>query len=78
MLISNFSKRVIKSPFSRQLFIVPLSYSSSSLRFFSTTIVMPHQQRIIDLQSDTATEPTDEMFDVMKSASRGDDVFAVR
>lgn len=77
MLISNFSKRVIKSPFSRQLFIVPLSYSSS-LRFFSTTIVMPHQQRIIDLQSDTATEPTDEMFDVMKSASRGDDVFAVR
>ncbi|CAO3648472.1 unnamed protein product [Cunninghamella blakesleeana] len=28
-----------------------------------------------DLTSDTATQPTDEMFDLMKSASRGDDVF---
>ncbi|KAI9253314.1 pyridoxal phosphate-dependent transferase [Helicostylum pulchrum] len=38
---------------------------------------MPHQQqKVYDLQSDTATEPTDAMFDLMKSASRGDDVFA--
>jgi hypothetical protein len=74
MLISIFSKRVLKSPFSRQLTFVPLS--PPSYRLFSTTI-MPHQQNVIDLQSDTATEPTDEMFDIMKSATRGDDVFAV-
>lgn len=30
-----------------------------------------------DMTSDTATIPTDEMFDIMKQASRGDDVFAV-
>lgn len=34
--------------------------------------------RVYDLTSDTATLPTDEMFEVMKMASRGDDVFQVR
>ncbi|ORX43530.1 hypothetical protein DM01DRAFT_1340695 [Hesseltinella vesiculosa] len=29
-----------------------------------------------DVTSDTATQPTEQMFDVMKSASRGDDVFS--
>lgn len=37
---------------------------------------MPHQRnRFFDITSDTATEPTDEMFDMMKTASKGDDVF---
>ncbi|KAI7886332.1 hypothetical protein K492DRAFT_187775 [Lichtheimia hyalospora FSU 10163] len=31
--------------------------------------------RVYDITSDTATLPTDEMFEVMKLASRGDDVF---
>lgn len=39
---------------------------------------MPHQRKeVFDLTSDTATQPTDEMFDMMKSAHKGDDVFAV-
>ncbi|KAF1807535.1 pyridoxal phosphate-dependent transferase [Mucor lusitanicus] len=36
---------------------------------------MPHQNRFYDITSDTATEPTDDMFELMKSASKGDDVF---
>ncbi|CEP12937.1 hypothetical protein [Parasitella parasitica] len=37
---------------------------------------MPHQRnRFYDITSDTATEPTDDMFGIMKTASRGDDVF---
>lgn len=32
---------------------------------------------IFDLTSDTATIPTDEMFDIMKAATRGDDVYQV-
>ncbi|SAL98580.1 hypothetical protein [Absidia glauca] len=31
---------------------------------------------VYDLTSDTATQPTDDMFDLMKTASRGDDVFS--
>ena len=33
--------------------------------------------QIYDFRSDTVTRPTDEMFDVMRNASRGDDVFDV-
>jgi threonine aldolase len=33
---------------------------------------------VFDLTSDTATIPTDEMFDIMKAATRGDDVYQVR
>lgn len=32
---------------------------------------------VFDLTSDTATIPTDEMFDIMKYATRGDDVYQV-
>lgn len=47
----------------------------STKRLFQT---MPHTQtKFHDLQSDTATEPTDAMFDIMKTATRGDDVFSV-
>ncbi|KAI9488369.1 pyridoxal phosphate-dependent transferase [Zychaea mexicana] len=31
--------------------------------------------KVYDFRSDTVTSPTDEMFDIMKAASRGDDVF---
>lgn len=34
--------------------------------------------KIFDLTSDTATEPTDDHFDMMKTASRKDDVFGVK
>jgi threonine aldolase len=33
---------------------------------------------IYDMVSDTATIPTDEMFDIMKAATRGDDVYQVK
>ncbi|KAI8136913.1 pyridoxal phosphate-dependent transferase [Fennellomyces sp. T-0311] len=32
-------------------------------------------KKVYDFRSDTVTAPTDEMFEVMKAASRGDDVF---
>ena len=35
------------------------------------------REHVHDLTSDTATIPTDEMFDIMKTATRGDDVFGV-
>jgi threonine aldolase len=33
---------------------------------------------VYDMVSDTATIPSDEMFDIMKAASRGDDVYQVK
>ncbi|KAG2181515.1 hypothetical protein INT44_008330 [Umbelopsis vinacea] len=36
---------------------------------------MDPNAKVYDFRSDTVTAPTDEMFDIMKSASRGDDVF---
>lgn len=33
--------------------------------------------KVYDLTSDTATQPTDDMFDLMKTAHKGDDVFKV-
>ncbi|EIE85050.1 hypothetical protein G6F46_010410 [Rhizopus delemar] len=44
-------------------------------RFFAST-VRTQQSLVVDLTSDTATQPTDDMFDIMKLASRSDDVFA--
>lgn len=69
MLISAFSKRSFSSAFSSSLF----TFSRKS-RYLS---IMPHQNRFYDITSDTATEPTDDMFELMKSASKGDDVFGV-
>ncbi|KAI9246833.1 pyridoxal phosphate-dependent transferase [Helicostylum pulchrum] len=40
-----------------------------------STSVNAERPFIFDLTSDTATIPTDEMFDIMKSATRGDDVY---
>ncbi|KAI8095115.1 pyridoxal phosphate-dependent transferase [Gilbertella persicaria] len=55
----------------RRLFVRPDFYPA---RFFST-VNMTKQPQFFDLTSDTATEPTDDMFDMMKLAHRGDDVF---
>ncbi|KAI8390246.1 pyridoxal phosphate-dependent transferase [Blakeslea trispora] len=58
----------------RQLFARHPSFYSTRLL---STINMPHQHKqMFDLTSDTATQPTDDMFDIMKLAHRGDDVFA--
>ncbi|KAG2210230.1 hypothetical protein INT47_003215 [Mucor saturninus] len=40
-----------------------------------TASVHAEKPFIFDLTSDTATIPTDEMFDIMKAATRGDDVY---
>ncbi|KAF9162529.1 Threonine aldolase [Actinomortierella ambigua] len=42
---------------------------------FSSVATKHAAQRKFDFRSDTLTQPTDEMFDVMKAASRGDDVY---
>lgn len=42
-----------------------------------TASVYAEKPFIFDLTSDTATIPTDEMFDIMKAATRGDDVYQV-
>ncbi|RUS33036.1 pyridoxal phosphate-dependent transferase [Jimgerdemannia flammicorona] len=48
----------------------------ATFRSFSTSrILREHSNQIIfNFRSDTATIPTDEMFDIMKAASKGDDV----
>jgi threonine aldolase len=66
---------LITSVFSKHLLSRSTFFSRSSVRLFS---IMPHQHnQVFDLTSDTATQPTDEMFDMMKAAHRGDDVFGV-
>ncbi len=68
LIISSLSKSLLKT-----------SLCTRPIRCLSTTITTYHQQpKMYDLTSDTATEPTDDMFDIMKSASRSDDVFGVR
>lgn len=44
---------------------------------FSTTRSYAPKPFVFDLTSDTATIPTEEMFDIMKLATRGDDVYQV-
>ncbi|KAI8979396.1 pyridoxal phosphate-dependent transferase [Mycotypha africana] len=50
-------------------------YSFSTKPTTTTTTTVVNRPPKYDLTSDTATQPTDEMFDIMKAASRGDDVF---
>lgn len=73
MLISAYLKRT-KLLFSSSSFNSLSTFSCKSRQFS----IMPHQQnRFFDITSDTATEPTDDMFELMKAASKGDDVFGV-
>lgn len=63
---------------------LPLPFSFSLLFFLaekmspSINSVTDKKPFIYDLISDTATVPTDEMFEIMKAATRGDDVYQVR
>ncbi|RGB30466.1 aromatic amino acid beta-eliminating lyase/threonine aldolase [Rhizophagus diaphanus] len=56
-------------------------FHSNSFRFYSTypspskIKIKSNSDQIYDFRSDTVTKPTDEMFDIMRNASRGDDVF---
>ncbi|KAG2200922.1 hypothetical protein INT47_003157 [Mucor saturninus] len=64
---------------SRRLFSTTVSRHN-----YAANLVSPHNNilksvdpshKFYDFRSDTVTAPTDEMFDLMKSASRSDDVF---
>jgi hypothetical protein len=68
---SGASKRLFSST------VAPHAYYTSSL--VSDTVVkkVDPSAKLYDFRSDTVTAPTDEMFDLMKSASRSDDVFQV-
>ena len=55
----------------RQLLLRRLSsYTRVTMGYLKEKIVY-------DFVSDTATQPTDEMFEIMKQATRGDDVYLV-
>ncbi|KAL9556699.1 hypothetical protein MBANPS3_001750 [Mucor bainieri] len=65
------------SPVSRRLIsttVAPQAYYTSSLLSDKHKLIDP-KAKLYDFRSDTVTAPTDEMFDLMKSASRNDDVF---
>lgn len=64
---------------SRRLFsttVAPQAYYTSSLLSDKHKLIDPNA-KLYDFRSDTVTAPTDEMFDLMKNASRNDDVFQV-
>lgn len=66
---------------SRRLFsttVAPQAYYTSSLVHDSVSKKLDSNLKLYDFRSDTVTAPTDEMFDLMKNASRSDDVFQVR
>ena len=59
-------------------------FYSNSFRYYSTYPssffkfkLKSNSDQVYDFRSDTVTKPTDEMFDIMRNASRGDDVFNV-
>ncbi|GES84097.1 pyridoxal phosphate-dependent transferase [Rhizophagus clarus] len=60
-------------------FLYPFLFRSNSFRYYSTypssSKIKSYSDQIYDFRSDTVTKPTDEMFDIMRNASRGDDVF---
>ncbi|KAI8139477.1 pyridoxal phosphate-dependent transferase [Fennellomyces sp. T-0311] len=58
---------MLRTPLLRNFRLVQVS---SSRRYLATA-----RPAVCDMTSDTATEVTDDMFDIMKSASRKDDVF---
>lgn len=65
---------------SRRLFsttVAPHAYYTSSLVSDQVVKKIDPAAKLYDFRSDTVTAPTDEMFDLMKSASRSDDVFQV-
>lgn len=64
----------------RRLFsstVAPNAYYTSSLVSDHVVKKVDPTAKLYDFRSDTVTAPTDEMFDLMKHASRSDDVFQV-
>lgn len=62
----------------RRLFsstVAPNAYYTSSLVSDHVVKKVDPTAKLYDFRSDTVTAPTDEMFDLMKHASRSDDVF---
>jgi threonine aldolase len=75
----SFTRNLATAPFAR-LFSTTVArhaYYTSSLVTDQVVKTDPHA-KLYDFRSDTVTAPTDEMFDIMKAASRNDDVFQVR
>lgn len=60
--------------FTRRLLTTAARVSTIRRQFATTSSSKP---AVYDMTSDTATEVTDDMFDIMKRASRKDDVFGV-
>ncbi|EIE83938.1 hypothetical protein G6F46_003977 [Rhizopus delemar] len=63
---------------SRRLFsttVAPHAYYTSSLVHDGVSKKLNSNLKLYDFRSDTVTAPTDEMFELMKHASRSDDVF---
>jgi hypothetical protein len=74
----SFTRNLVTPLVSRRLFSTTVNnaYYTSSLLSDQHKKVDP-KAKLYDFRSDTVTAPTDEMFDIMKSASRSDDVFQV-
>ncbi|RCH81673.1 Threonine aldolase [Rhizopus stolonifer] len=73
----SFTRNLVTPLVSRRLFsttVAPNAYYTSSLLSEQHKKVDP-KAKLYDFRSDTVTAPTDEMFDLMKNASRCDDVF---
>lgn len=70
---TNFPKATARRSFST----TPSShlYIQTNLHNDQTHKAIQADGKFYDFRSDTVTAPTDEMFEVMKNASRGDDVF---
>ncbi|KAI9281915.1 pyridoxal phosphate-dependent transferase [Sporodiniella umbellata] len=63
---------------SRRLFsttVAPQTYYTSSLVHEAASKKFGSDLKLYDFRSDTVTAPTDDMFELMKKASRSDDVF---
>lgn len=75
----SFTRNLLTAP-ARRLFsttVAPHAYYTSSLVSDQVVKKVDPAAKLYDFRSDTVTAPTDEMFDLMKSASRSDDVFQV-
>ncbi|KAI9480701.1 MAG: pyridoxal phosphate-dependent transferase [Benjaminiella poitrasii] len=73
----SFTRNLLTPLVSRRLFsttVTPHAYYTSTLVSDQHKKVDPNA-KLYDFRSDTVTAPTDEMFEVMKKASRNDDVF---
>jgi hypothetical protein len=71
------SRKNIPNFFYFSLYCSTFRYHSTYPSSSSKIKIKSNSDQIYDFRSDTVTKPTDEMFDIMRNASRGDDVFNV-